>query len=250
MKRLQFSGYSERFREEVWRSALNAYNSIREKDKKGEQPLYRPKHWKRKERRKERRNKRENWYKKGGNKTVMFVPATPHSQLRKKYQEEVRKTKLKIRVVERSGKKIKNLIQHSDPYKRTGCNDKDNCMVCTGGKGNCRRENITYKIQCSKCDCVYIGETSRTGHYRGRQHMALLVRKDHDSVLWRHTQDTHSEDDAIPKYTMVITGVQKSALERQITEAVKINNTPATTRLNTREEWGHTKLVRATLTNI
>ena len=250
MKRLQFSHYDERFREEVWRSALNAYNSIKEKDRSGEQPLYRPKHWQRTDRKKKKRAKKEDWYKKGGNKTVIFVPPTPHSQLRKRYQDVIKKTSLKIKVMERSGKTVKSILQKSDPYKQPRCNPEEDCMVCRGGRGNCRREGVTYEIRCSGCNCVYVGETARTGHYRGLQHTTALAKRDHDSVLWRHTVQTHSNSDPPPQYSMVITGYQETALERQITEAVKINNTPPELRLNTREEWGHTRLVRTSLTNL
>ncbi|KAL8620473.1 hypothetical protein ACOMHN_048406 [Nucella lapillus] len=252
MKRLQFSHYDERFREEVWRSALKAYNSIKEKDRNGEQPLYRPKNWQRTERKKIRRAKKEDWYKKGGNKTVIFVPSTPHSQLSKRYQEVIGKTNLKIKVVERSGKTVKSILQESDPYKQPGCSTEEDCMVCKGGrgKGNCRREGVTYEIRCNECNCVYVGETARTGHYRGQQHMTALTKRDQDSVLWRHTVQTHSNSDPPPQYSMAITSYQETALGRQITEAVKINNTPPELRLNTREEWGHTRLVRTSLTNL
>ncbi|KAL8613584.1 hypothetical protein ACOMHN_022003 [Nucella lapillus] len=252
IKRLQFSHYDERFREEVWRSALKAYNSIKEKDRNGEQPLYRPKNWQRTERKKIRRAKKEDWYKKGGNKTVIFVPSTPHSQLSKRYQEVIGKTNLKIKVVERSGKTVKSILHESDPYKQPGCSTEEDCMVCKGGrgKGNCRREGVTYEIRCNECNCVYVGETARTGHYRGQQHMTALTKRDQDSVLWRHTVQTHSNSDPPPQYSMAITSYQETALGRQITEAVKINNTPPELRLNTREEWGHTRLVRTSLTNL
>ena len=250
MKRLQFSHYDEKFREEVLRSALKAYDSIKEKDQNGEQPLYRPKNWQRTDRKKKRRGKKEDWYKKGGNKSVIFVPSTPHSELKKRYEDAVRKTKLKIKIVERSGKTIKSILQKSDPFEQPRCSKEEGCMVCRGGKGNCRREGVTYKIRCSECSSVYVGETARTGHYRGQQHMTALAKREQDSVLWRHTVGRHSNSDPPPKYSMVITSYQDTALGRQITEAVKIANTPPEWRLNTREEWGHTRLVRTSLTNL
>ena len=252
MKRLQFSHYSKKFREEVWRSAMKAYESIIEKDRNGEQPLYRPRHWKRTERRKRKRAQKENWYRKGGNKTVIFVPSTPHSQLKKKYQDIVEKTGLKVKIVEKSGKTLKSIIQKSNPFKQPKCSMVDECLVCRGGRGDCRREGITYEIRCDRCKCKYVGETSRTGHYRANQHTAALARRDKGSVLWRHTSQAHctnDPDEPLPQYRMVVTGYHETALERQITEAVKINNTPSELRLNTREEWGHTRLVRTKLTH-
>ena len=39
--RMQYSGYSEQFRAEVVRSALHAYDEMKDKDRKGEVPFYR-----------------------------------------------------------------------------------------------------------------------------------------------------------------------------------------------------------------
>ena len=44
--RLQFSGYQERFRREIVKSALNVYEKIKRKVEKGERPMYRTKVWK------------------------------------------------------------------------------------------------------------------------------------------------------------------------------------------------------------
>ncbi|PFX22394.1 hypothetical protein AWC38_SpisGene13073 [Stylophora pistillata] len=82
MLRLQYSGYDQKFRTEVVRSALKAYNRIIELNASGEQPLYGPREWKRLERDQERRGKRESGYRKGGFDTMTFVPATPGSLLK------------------------------------------------------------------------------------------------------------------------------------------------------------------------
>ena len=47
-------------------SALNAFEKMKERDEKGEQPLYRAKEWRKSERRKEKELKKKEWYKKGG----------------------------------------------------------------------------------------------------------------------------------------------------------------------------------------
>ena len=61
---------------------------------------------------------------------------------------------------------------------------------------------------------------------------------------------SRSDSDPPIQFSMEKTSYQASALERQITEAIKINNTPVELRLNSREEWGHTRLVRALLANL
>ena len=87
---MQFSGYEEKIRKEVVRSALTAYERIKKKVEKRERPLYKTKQWKQKERLKEKRMKKTNWYKKNKNihnennneyKSVLFVQPTRGSVL-------------------------------------------------------------------------------------------------------------------------------------------------------------------------
>ena len=47
----------------------------------------------------------------------MFVPATPGSVLMKKYKNEVQKSGIKIRIVEKAGISLKQQLQRSDPFK-------------------------------------------------------------------------------------------------------------------------------------
>ena len=89
--RMQYSGYSEKFRYKVVNSALKAYETRKKGDQEGERPLHRPREWKREERDQEKARKRSNWYKKGGNEAVIFVPATKNSQLQKRYQKEIKR---------------------------------------------------------------------------------------------------------------------------------------------------------------
>ena len=110
-----------------------------ERDRKGEEPLYRPRHWRRIGRRRQKRAKKENLFRGGGNKAVIFVPSTPHSQLKKRHQDIVRGTKLKIKTVEKSGKTLKSTIQRSNPFGQPKCSIEEECLVCRGEMGNCKR---------------------------------------------------------------------------------------------------------------
>ena len=117
MARMQASGYDHSLRLEIVRSAIGAYDKMIEADEKQERPLYRKREWRRKERRKEKDAKRNKWHKKGGYSSVLFVAATPQSELRNKMQE-VDKTKFKIKVIEKSGKKLIRHLQRNDPFKK------------------------------------------------------------------------------------------------------------------------------------
>ena len=81
---MQYSGYSTKFRYEVVKSALKAYDDGVSADESGIRPLYRPKEWKTKERANEKQRKKNNWYKTRGDDAVIFIPATPKSELQRR----------------------------------------------------------------------------------------------------------------------------------------------------------------------
>jgi reverse gyrase len=72
--------------------------------------MYRPKGWNREEREQERARKKVNWYKKNGSESVIFVPATPGSQLQKEYQREVRSQGFKVSVFEKAGESLREML--------------------------------------------------------------------------------------------------------------------------------------------
>ena len=112
--RMQYSGYSKKFRYEVVNSALKAYDERMSADESGTRPLYRPKGWETRERAIEKQKKKISWYKTGGDDSVIFVPATPGSELQKRYAKEIKAKGLKIKVVEQAGV----------PLKRDSCKDQ------------------------------------------------------------------------------------------------------------------------------
>ena len=44
-----------------------------------------------------------------------------------------------------------------------------------GGK-TCRKEGITYEIQCEECGDKYVGESARNGYTRGREMICKSTR--------------------------------------------------------------------------
>ena len=113
MRRMQASGYDNKTRLQVLKSALKAYDNIKQKEQSGIRPMYRKKTWRPHERRKEKLEKKRNWYTKGNYEAVMFLPATPNSELKKLYVEEIEKRGIRIKIVEKSGTKIKNLFHRN-----------------------------------------------------------------------------------------------------------------------------------------
>ena len=195
-----------------------------------------------------KRRKRSNWFRgKGGNESVIFLPTTPGSVLKKRYEKVISQAKMGIAVVEIPGDTLKKRLQRSDPFKREFCDKEERCMVCSGeGRGRCRDESVTYVVSCSECDARYIGETARNGHTRGLEHRSALRRKDLDSPLYSHCVDTH--DSRQVAFYMQVTGTfGGDALKRQIKESVLISKEPTQRLLNRRDEWRHTALPRAAI---
>ena len=235
LKRMQASGYSERFRYQVLKSALTAYERIASDQLR---PMYRSKESDTPKNRAERSRKKRDWFKKGGYESVMFIPATPDSKLAKLIEEEVKSSGVKIKVVERAGIKVKKLLQKNDPFKGKKCEDST-CFVCsTTNSGNCRKSGITYGIMC-KGDCdgdTYNGETHGNGYTRGSQHSSDYHHKREGSVMWKHCVKKHEGREQ--QFEMKIMDyVRDDPTMRQILEAIRINELPENRRINDRDEW-------------
>ena len=203
--------------------------------------------WRQLERAQERRRKRESWYRTGGFDAVIFVPATPQSQLKDRYVRAIKDAGFKIKVVEQSGITLKRMLQRSDPFKEKNCRNI-NCLVCsTGGKGSCRSTGVTYELVCQVCHHKYIGETSRSAYTRGKEHLRALEQREEGSVMWRHSCDKHGGD--VPGFIMNVTGMfQNDAMLRQITESVRIHQVTEGQLINTKGEWSYFQIPRAVVT--
>ena len=252
-RRIQNAGYNQQFREQVTKSALNKYKSIIAKDKTGECPIYRNKNWQKEERQKKKQQNKTKWFKKGKTKykSVIFVPATPYSKLQKNYKKVIDKHGLNIKVVEKAGKQVKNILQTSDPFKDNRCSDND-CFPCKNNDENkptnCRKDGIIYDITCNLCNAKYIGESSRNANTRGREHLNDYENKRDNSVMMRHTQTHHPNEANNTNYKMTVTQIYANkCMDRQLSEAIQINKIPNTSRINTKIEYRHHRLPRATL---
>ena len=243
MKKIQFSGYNKKFRYEVVNSAIKAYNKITEEDNSGSKPMYRPRDYQENERKEDKKKKKKNWYAKGGYKSVIFVPSTPQSTLKKKYEAEINKTKLKIKVVEQAGTQLKQILQRSNPFSKYECDD-DDCFHCkNGGKGNCRRNNVKYNIKCNGCSSIYNGETSKNAYTRGKEHEAGYRLRNENSHMWKHCVIDHKGEEQI--FTMSVDKTfRKDPLLRQITEAMAIEETEEDDRMNSRAECRQNRVPR------
>ncbi len=239
MMRMQFSGYDKEFRFDVFSSATKAHSVELQKSESGERPLHRPKEWERSRRKKEKIEKKKTWYKSNGNESVIFVPYTPGEKLKKAYEEEIRKSELKIKVVEQTGTKIKDILHKKDPFKQDRCTRGD-CFVCTtNGKGNCSKENATYQISCTEgCQKkdIYKGETAYNTYTRGVEHLQKYINNNPTSMLLEHCNIAH--DGRKVNFKMDVTGTyHRDPTKRQISEGLQIEKTPSQRLMNSKSEW-------------
>ena len=47
---------------------------------------------------------------------MIFVPCTPNAQLKRLYSEEINKSEFNIKVIEKSGTKLKDILHKKDPF--------------------------------------------------------------------------------------------------------------------------------------
>ena len=88
--------------------------------------------------------------------TVMFVSQTPNGELAKKLQkvenEISRFTGERVRICERGGKTIREILHKSNPWSGGPCGRK-NCLPCINGDGkqDCFVKNCVYDMICLEC---------------------------------------------------------------------------------------------------
>ena len=247
MRRMQASGYDKKFRYEILKSAINAYEKMKNDPTR---PMYRNKEMNTPKRRSEVRKKKKTWFRKGGQETVLFVQATPNSALTKKVKDVIAYTDMKIQVIEKSGTKVKRILQKNDPFKKKKCDD-EKCFVCsTTEKGNCRKPGITYKIRC-KGDCgnyMYYGETHKNAYVRGREHRFDYEKKLPKSVMWKHCRSEHQGENQ--EFEMSVIDCRRGdPMMRQILESIRINQVPEEKRMNDKTEWNIGKLPQVEVNN-
>ena len=147
---VKISGYSEKYRETIIRSALNAWENQIEQDRNGQRPLYRPREWRKEERTKKKELKKSGWFKKLGGKTndfSLFCAASPGGKLAslwRKELEEMRKGSgglVRGYVAEKSGIPLSALLFNNQPGEKDTCGKVD-CNPCKTG--------TTKKLSCRK----------------------------------------------------------------------------------------------------
>ena len=162
----------------------------------------------------------------------------------------------KVRMVERAGRTVKQMLHKSNHWSGGACG-RNNCLPCLNGDGkqDCRAKNIVYDIVCSNCatkgqHTVYTGMTARTAFERGREHVNKLRACAQDSALYKHTEEAHLGEEV--EFKMMTVQKHFSALDRTLHEACRIRrqtNNPSVMSLNSKGEFGFCSLSRLTLSS-
>ena len=89
---------------------------------------------------------------------IFFVPHTESSELAKRIREKLRSfeelSSIRVKLVERTGEKIVDILHKSNPWEATHCGRED-CMYCGSRNeklvGKCKKRNIVYETECLLC---------------------------------------------------------------------------------------------------
>ena len=180
--------------------------------------------------------------------TVLFVEKTPGGELARLLREKEKMlselTGFTVKIVESNGKSFKQLLCDPNPWATKRCS-RDDCYPCQAGCDQCcYTRNIVYSHSCT-CGKQYIGESCRSAYERGREHQADYVKKKPENHQWKHQVNDHSgEEDSQLQFKWKVELQCKSALTRQISEAVLIRRRGAGLILNSRAEYNRCRLPR------
>jgi hypothetical protein len=224
---MMISGYPEKFRAGVIRSAVVGYERLAAKQLK-----------------------RAAWHRPAD--AVLFVPATPDSQLaelaRKVLEEEAGRLAVSVRVVETGGVSMKRQLVRTDLAAGEPCWQGD-CPACLsnpgqGGGLRHQRSGALYTGTCRLCPqqgrgtAVYTGESGFNAYTRLCTHRDDIRRQDQKNAFSKHLREEHPEmegEEAAFCFDVVRTFTKP--MERQVAEAVAIHSCPADTILNSKSEW-------------
>ena len=215
-------------------------------------------------------------------KSVMFVPFTPGSSLAKLLRNNEEKlvtlTGSKVKIVERTGTQLQDLLTRSNPWKGYDC-ERENCLLCYTKQRtekhksqDCHQRNVVYETRCLDCQdmeytkienmdipdkekkdlkskvklSIYIGETSRSTFERGWEHLNDLTTLSSKSHMLKHILTDHPDENIKNiKFGIRIIRNCRTSFERQIYESVAIQQAREQHKiLNSRSEYNRCSLPR------
>ena len=248
-QRMKNSGWDESSRIRVIKQGIVGWMRILSREHFLGEPRFRHFDYNREARDKKKMDKKNNWFKNSENddtEAVLMIDATPNSELKTIIDNEIKSTKLKIRVIERPGPKHQFTMLATNSNSRPKC--EKSCLVCeTKNGGNCRTKGVVYELLCEACKAGYDGQTGRNALSRGREHVAKSntndINEKEKSVIYRHERDSH--DGQKMKWNMkVVRSFNKKPLDRKICESLRIDARPIEHSLNSKHEYAQSGIIR------
>ena len=177
----------------------------------------------------------------------MFVAVTPNGELKHKVQDACKRNGVKVKVIEKMDRTVKNQIQRSNPYGWEHCARND-CPTCNRGiQINCRARGCVYEIECTDCKETvtkqYRGQSGRSIYERMKEHFREWEQKSMDSYLQKHSLRYHNGE-MFGVDVKILKQCYGKPTTRMITEAVKIEELPEENSLNSKSEWTYVRLPR------
>ena len=171
--------------------------------------------------RRKRKNKSSNQKKDG---VILKLPYLNEATSRK-YKDAVKQSGLPIKIVEKPGRKLKDLLTDSRPLDKSTCTT-NNCRTCSAlTEGNCTTTNAVYQITCQVDNCQerYGGETYRPLNCRFDEHFRSaanpIAKSYEDKPLAKHYREKHPLHTGPPKLKLQIIDRGTSLVNRKIKEA-------------------------------
>ena len=174
----------------------------------------------------------------------------------------VASTGYRVKIIEKNGMKLENLLVRRDPYSGWDCGRGD-CNCCkvkptSNTKNNCNRMSVLYAARCENCREAaseeveddegslrpvgeYIGESGKSLYTRSCAHINNYRLLDPQSFILRHQVKCHPEVQlGRMNFTFSVKSHFPSAFRRQVAEAVSIQlsiNDRETINLNSKLEY-------------
>ena len=135
---MMVSGYPESTRRDIVKGVLERSEEVEKEIREGTRIRFRTRSEIDEQKRKDKNRHRNTWYLKGGATGVLFVPATPGSQLCKQVREGIKDMRCPdgglTKVVEAGGASILAGLGRSDPFRVLECPFEEVCWVKGGGR--------------------------------------------------------------------------------------------------------------------
>ena len=203
-------------------------------------------------------------------RTILFVEQTPMGGLAIKMRELLTRLEpilgFRVKVVEKCGTSLKGSFPLASLWDGAKCGRGD-CITCEQEAEvplpPCTKPGVIYENMCRKCNptaggkeelkeikegepSIYIGESSRSIKERSSEHWRGWRRKKEDNHIFKHQEMIHPQTE--PDFIMRAVHYPRSALERQLGEAVRIRRRGGEgSILNSRSEYNRCYVPRLRL---